>query len=232
MAKGTCKIVEDGEPCDRNLYAKGLCEKHYDRVKDHGHPYRKSRRSDSHYPSDYEMVQVMVEQRSWEKCASVFGVTKESLRDFVSKRPVLKERMQSLVEIKGRAAHYRDPVRWFLSWVDPDGPIPDYAPHLGPCTIWLGKSQERGYGRIWGQNPARVAYEMFIGPMPIGMEPDHLCRVRLCVRPSHIEPVTSEVNNRRKPYQGGGRPQGTPGTSNGYREPGLPEVPEWSSVHS
>lgn len=42
-----------------------------------------------------------------------------------------------------------------------------------------------------------VAYELLVGPIPKGLEPDHLCRVRACVRPSHIEPVTPRENVRR-----------------------------------
>lgn len=41
------------------------------------------------------------------------------------------------------------------------------------------------------------AYEAFVGPIPEGMEPDHLCRNTLCVRPSHLEAVTRRENLRR-----------------------------------
>jgi hypothetical protein len=38
---------------------------------------------------------------------------------------------------------------------------------------------------------------MLIGPIPPGLVTDHLCRVRACVNPSHMEPVTTRENNRR-----------------------------------
>lgn len=43
----------------------------------------------------------------------------------------------------------------------------------------------------------RFAYELLVGPIPDGLDLDHLCRNRRCVRPSHLEPVTRSVNVRR-----------------------------------
>jgi len=70
----------------------------------------------------------------------------------------------------------------------------------GPCWIFTG-CKSRGYGRIGyrGRNHAahRVAYELFVGPIPDGMSIDHLCRNHSCVRPDHLEPVTHQENVRR-----------------------------------
>lgn len=69
------------------------------------------------------------------------------------------------------------------------------------CWPWKGSQRRGGYGRvrIAGRDFAahRVAYEMEIGAIPEGLELDHLCRNRLCVRPSHLEPVTGQVNTLR-----------------------------------
>ena len=43
----------------------------------------------------------------------------------------------------------------------------------------------------------RWSYEHFVGPIPDGLVIDHLCRVRHCVNPDHLEPVTNEENLRR-----------------------------------
>ena len=43
----------------------------------------------------------------------------------------------------------------------------------------------------------RIAYEHFIGPIPVDLEIDHLCRNKPCCRPDHLEPVTHRENVRR-----------------------------------
>lgn len=71
------------------------------------------------------------------------------------------------------------------------------------CLIWTGHLNHDGYGQMLidkkvGMKQAhRVAYEIFIGPIPKGLELDHLCRVRECVNPAHMEPVTHAENVRR-----------------------------------
>ena len=67
------------------------------------------------------------------------------------------------------------------------------------CWIWTGATL-RGYGRISlkGENRIahRVIYEFLRGPIPLP-ELDHLCRVRCCVNPDHLEPVTKRENRMR-----------------------------------
>ena len=43
----------------------------------------------------------------------------------------------------------------------------------------------------------RIAFQFFRGPIPAGLQIDHLCRVKLCVNPAHLEPVTASENIRR-----------------------------------
>lgn len=69
------------------------------------------------------------------------------------------------------------------------------------CWLWTGGTS-RGYGQLsWGSpgtpgrtSAYRFAYELLVGPVPEGMQLDHLCRVRNCVNPAHLEPVTCQVN--------------------------------------
>lgn len=90
----------------------------------------------------------------------------------------------------------------FWAKVDRHGPVPEYAPHLGPCWLWTGAQDGRGYGNFFrGPTRAdgyikayRMAYELEVGPVADGQQLDHLCRVKLCVRPSHLEPVTQREN--------------------------------------
>ena len=67
-------------------------------------------------------------------------------------------------------------------------------PGSDECWRWTGAQNGWGYGRIWVEGHMiaahRVAYELTLGPIPKGLTLDHLCRNRLCVNPSHLEPVT------------------------------------------
>lgn len=99
--------------------------------------------------------------------------------------------------------------RWEAK-VDRDGPIPALDPSLGPCWLWMGSrfgGPRGGYGNIkrggaGSQSAAPVmahvvAYEIHVGPVPDGLELDHLCDNKICVNPAHLEPVTHSENLRR-----------------------------------
>lgn len=68
------------------------------------------------------------------------------------------------------------------------------------CWLWTGTKPD-GYGRFYydgAKRPAhRFAYELLVGPIPAGLEIDHLCRNHGCVNPDHLEPVTHAENLRR-----------------------------------
>jgi hypothetical protein len=65
------------------------------------------------------------------------------------------------------------------------------------CWHWGGYVSSDGYGYILRRGAHRVAYEHFVGPIPDGLQLDHLCRVKHCVNPSHLEAVTRQENMRR-----------------------------------
>jgi hypothetical protein len=69
------------------------------------------------------------------------------------------------------------------------------------CWLWTGAKHEKGYGllKVAGQmhRAHRFVYELLVGPIPEGLSLDHLCRVRNCVNPNHLEPVTTGENIRR-----------------------------------
>lgn len=83
------------------------------------------------------------------------------------------------------------------SYVDPES----------GCWVWLGKIDvTNGYGRInlrvGGKQVTppvhRVAYEALVGPIPAGMHIDHVCCVRRCINPNHLDLVTPGENNVRR----------------------------------
>jgi len=72
----------------------------------------------------------------------------------------------------------------------------------GECWLWAKGIMGTGYGQLFvrGSKPYKMVrahiavYEALVGPVPEGLELDHLCRVRRCVNPDHLEPVTHREN--------------------------------------
>ncbi len=67
------------------------------------------------------------------------------------------------------------------------------------CWLWTGSISPNGYAVFWYRNKKnwtghRYAYTSFKGPVPTGLDLDHKCRVRRCVNPDHLEPVTRLEN--------------------------------------
>jgi hypothetical protein len=69
------------------------------------------------------------------------------------------------------------------------------------CWLWTGHLNHEGYGlaRVGGVNGGthRHAWRMLRGPIPPGLTIDHLCRVRRCVNPDHMELVSMRENTLR-----------------------------------
>lgn len=71
----------------------------------------------------------------------------------------------------------------------------------GNCWVWTGRTNRNGYGRIWWEKKEpvlhRVVWLILRGAIPAGLVLDHLCKVRRCCNPDHLEPVTTKVNVQR-----------------------------------
>lgn len=69
------------------------------------------------------------------------------------------------------------------------------------CIVWTAYVDRKGYGKFGHRGVAmyahRFAYEQMVGPIPTGLQIDHLCRNRACVNHLHLEAVTQQENLRR-----------------------------------
>lgn len=82
--------------------------------------------------------------------------------------------------------------------------------YSSPCWIWNRHINRTGYGMMANQFHDRIIksryahrhfYTLIFGPIPDGLQLDHLCRVRCCVNPNHLEPVTAKENTLRSPIK-------------------------------
>jgi hypothetical protein len=94
----------------------------------------------------------------------------------------------------------REVMARFWEKVNRAGPV---APAVGTsCWIWTAAKNSKGYGVFRGVAGRmvvahRVSFAEANGVVPVGMDLDHLCRVRHCVNPAHLEAVSRQENVRR-----------------------------------
>lgn len=137
---------------------------------------------------------------SYDTIAYRFGVSEISVKRFCKGLGRTKSWR------RGRSAPSSDPATfWSRVHKNADG-----------CWEWTGAINDRGYGVVWWEGRSvgahRAAWELAHGKIPRGLELDHTCRNRSCVRPEHLEPVTHPENMKRAgiiPVVTRCRPEGT-----------------------
>jgi HNH endonuclease len=114
--------------------------------------------------------------------------------DLVTYTPPSSAEWQQTNDLVKQTAGVRSPIRRLLRRVEVEGECWTYQGPLradGYCQIQLsGKRAPKVLGH-------RLVYEFVKGPISDELQLDHLCRVRHCVRPTHLEPVTQAENIRR-----------------------------------
>lgn len=63
------------------------------------------------------------------------------------------------------------------------------------CILWTGAMHYKGYGLYGAEYAHRVSYQICMGPIPNGMQIDHLCHNRACVNPYHMRVCTLRQNH-------------------------------------
>lgn len=172
---GTCTIAD----CDKPQFGKTWCSRHYAIWRKYGDPLH--------------AVRQYVRQGS--TCSADDCDAPPKTRGLCTKHLHLMRRYGTTEESFKRR---------FWEKVNKSGPVPDCNPSLGRCWVWTGYTAPRtGYGQYGGNQTGssrlvhRIAYELCVAPVPEGKWLDHLCKVRNCVNPAHLEPVTPRENIRR-----------------------------------
>ncbi len=113
----------------------------------------------------------------------------------------------------------------FWKRVNKNGPVPAHRPDLGPCWLWMLKRGEPcdGYGsfKFRGQRfmAHRIAVRLVRGRIRLLWDPDHLCLLKCCVNPDHIEEVPHGVNVRRGVLaRDGGEKSSAPAVALGFSD--------------
>ena len=103
-----------------------------------------------------------------------------------------------------RYRRHGDPLHRDRMFMQPEGDrFWSKVDATGPCWLWLAGRGSHGYGlfHLNGTGKTvyahRYAWQSLVGEIPDGLQVDHLCRVRDCVNPDHLQPVTQTVNIQR-----------------------------------
>jgi hypothetical protein len=110
----------------------------------------------------------------------------------------------------------------------------------GFCWLWTGGIGPKGYGHFSPTPQEKVrahryVYEFLIGTIPDGSQLDHLCRIKRCVNPDHLEPVTGKVNVSRIPrvtYRLCPQGHGEINEGNSYLEKGRMRCKECNNIRN
>ena len=181
MADRICSVAD----CTGKVLARGWCSKHYQRWKHHGttDSLMRERGTDPPACSIADCTRPGTGPGGLGWCNTHYRRYQRHGSPFVTSRIV------------------GDDAARFETYLTPGGP-PAHAPELGPCWLCRGLLTGDGYGVMLVQDlPTASAhswsYRHHVGPLLDELELDHVCRVRNCVNPYHLDPVPQAINKQR-----------------------------------
>lgn len=189
MPERTCSI----EGCEKKAVTRGWCAAHYERWRQHGDP---GEAGDARKRALYVCAVCGEPARRRSKGDEIL------CKKHAPKRICLIDGCESLRYCRGWCTkHYN---RWLIHGDPERGPLTAEerfwakVEKTEDCWLWTGGLSTQGYGLISvglrGEYAHRFSYEVHVGAVPDGKQLDHLCRVRQCVNPAHLEPVTRREN--------------------------------------
>ena len=161
--------------CAKSHFGKGLCNTHYVRWRKHGDPLAGALKE---YPDT----------------CTVEGCDKK----FLAKGYCALHyyRVQRTGDPEGGGRHYSNPEDAFSARTE----------WRGKCLVWTGTTNSDGYGVLWAGTKNvrahRYAWERANGPIPEGLQIDHICWNRACVNVEHLRPATHVENMRNQSGRG------------------------------
>jgi hypothetical protein len=168
----TCSAAD----CQRPRHARGMCTKHYRRLREHGDPAAVTRVID---PQRGCAVDGCDRPHMARGLCNAHYQRQQKYGDPLAAQPLLRK----------TTADSPSAIELFRSFLveDPSG-----------CWNWTGTMTPQGYGRFNYGGKAhfthRWAYETLVRPIPEGLVLDHLCRNRRCCNPAHLDVVTHQTN--------------------------------------
>lgn len=174
-ASDTCSVAT----CTNMIGPKGgrgFCPPHLKRVKTHGHPRADepllTRASRGSQPSTCTIDGCEKSCRARGYCVNHYFLWNKHGDPLIKLRPWdVREKIDPWSRVRKTDTHWH----------------------------WTGYKDKKGYGWHSGTPAHRLIWELVEGPIPEGLQIDHVCRVHDCVRPhpEHLEPVTQQVNIAR-----------------------------------